>query len=76
VGAGVGAFFISAQFQKFPWFFLFLAMSMPPLAARARRHRRKKPAGDESEVAVQPAQVGVDPPLGATAALHFRGQNT
>jgi O-antigen ligase len=40
VGGGVAAFFISAQFEKFPWFFLFLAMSMRTLAHGRRRRSR------------------------------------
>jgi len=45
VGAAVCAFFLSAEYEKFPWFFLFLAMAMYHLPRR-RRPRKERLMAD------------------------------
>jgi O-antigen ligase len=51
VGAAACAFFLSAEYEKFPWLFLFLAMTMHNLPRR-KRPRKERLTADSDLVGV------------------------
>ncbi len=49
MGAGVCGLFVSAEYEKAPWFYLCLAIAVAGLAKHRRRRNRKPAAGEDAD---------------------------